>query len=905
MEPLTRSSRPGPPRARVAAIAAIPAIIGAAGFALGVRRTEILSSGLILCLLGALAIPAGLLLFLSTLRRGPDRTGFAPIPLDLFFAAWVGVSLLSFLLASKSREIYFKPYLLSTAFVLYLLVRANRPRLGGRTAALLAGGLAATAGIEAVHGLVQGALGREMRGFFFNVNHFAVFLAMAFPVAWAATRQSANRRLRFLGLGLSAIVLAAVALSRCRTAYAALLVVGGASLFAGHLARRAAGATGPRPRAAAVRSALVFGAAALLVIAGLGASFKQMSAAGRILIWKVGFKTALSRPVTGIGYGNFPAVYGREQGRYFEEGHGSATERLSAGAFGYAFNDYLESFMETGLVGLLVLLPLWGLIFKAVGRALYRTGLPPPSPRLNPFPDKGLEAGAAGSVLAYIVIAAFYYPSQMLPLTLLFSALLGWIARADRPASVRIRSAAARVARVVGTLALAAAVLLLPTAWKRYRAHRSWAEAAALERAGRTTDALALSRAVSASLRSDELFAGFHAGLLLKAGEAEEAAAVLERATELSANPRLAEKLAAVRLELGRLEQALLSAREADASLPWRLTSKSLLAEIHLRRGDIGEASRCARLVLETPMKLRTGEGEALKTAAFDLLERIGPAPGAPRNPLLDLVADLPAENRGGVLGALQALGGRSAPYLDALRASDREERACLAFLLAKMPDRDLFGLEAGFLAENVRLALLARRTVPLASEVPDDVFLEFVLPYAASDEPRDPWRREFHEKFRDAVAASPSVEEAAVRLNRDVFTSFRLAFQERGYRARPLSPAQSIERGVVSCDDASILLVDACRSTGIPARVVILPRWPGTRRGHSWVEIWEGGRWRHLTAYDPGQLDRTWIPGMIEKYFRPGARNAIFAVRFGREEPRPLPGRDVPAVDVTGSYIQ
>lgn len=864
-----------------------------------------LSSGSIQLALSVLSVLVFLLLLLSSLKREKEGAGFRLNFLDLFYSASVVVALASFLASSRARENFLQPHMAVTAFGVYLLVRMNRRRLGGRTAVRLAGALAALAGLVAVHGLAQLAVGREMRGFFFNVNHFAVFLAMAAPAAWAAARAARSGFLRVSGYGFVALVLAAVGLSRCRTSYAAILLVAGFTLLGARLGRRTA-SVGPetRPRASAVRGALLFGAAVLAVVAALAVSFKPLSAAGRVLIWKVGLRTALSHPVAGIGYGNFPAVYGREQGRYFEEGRGTPTERLSADSRPYAFNDYLESFMETGFAGLLVLLPLWSLILMTVGRALHRPELTPPGRPLDP--EKILMSGAAGSVLAYMVISVSYYPGRILPLALLFAGLLGWIADDGRAVPAKAVGAGRTYAAVFAAAALIAALALFPTAWKRYGAERVWSKAIGHDRAGRTGEAAALSRAAYPRLKHNADFIDFHAGVMLKAGEAAEAAVVLEKAKEFSSNPRLSEKLAAARLELGRLDGALESGREAAAALPWRLTSKSILTDIHMRRGDFEEALRCARLVLETPMKIRTEEGEALKAKAFDTWERCGPGPGGFGSPLLDTVAGLPAEYRGGALGALQAMGaGRAARFLEAIRGEDAEGRADLSFLLANMPDRDVFGIDVDDLAENVRLARLARRTVPLAANVPDEIFLEYVLPYAAADERREPWRRDFYERFREAAAASPSVEEALVRLNRDVFMTFRLGFFERDSRRPPLSTSQSVESGLVSCAEAAVMLVYACRAAGLPARMVILRRWPRFNFGHVWIEIWEKGRWIHLSAYDPAQPGQTWIRSMAWRELPPGSRGFIFAVRFKRNGIPQLAGRDVNAEDVTERYLK
>jgi O-antigen ligase/tetratricopeptide (TPR) repeat protein len=889
-------------------------LMGAAGLSLGlfaaaalvlkVKRPEILSPGSIGFALGLLSIPVFLIVFVSGLRKEPDSEGFRPAWLDIFFAASVALSLASFLVASRSRENFLQPYMLITAFAAYLLVRTNRRRLQGAPVLLLARALAALAGIEAAHGLVQWAAGREMKGFFYNVNHFAMFLAMVLPVAWVLAKIGKNPFLRLSGYGVNALLFAAVGLSRCRTAYTALLLVGGIAFLLRRLPSPASEGPGShRARRSAVRGALVLGATGLVVIAALAVSFKPMSAAGRILIWKVSLGTALTHPVAGVGYGNFPAVYNAEQGRYFEEGRGTAIERLSASTDAYAFNDYLESFMESGVLGLLVLLPFWGLILRASTGVFRRPG--PRSPGRVSSSDEALTFGASGSVLAYMGMAVFYYPSRILPMALLFSLFLGWLAGGEWPVPGVSRRSAKGGVLAFAAVSFAAALLLMPTLWKRYIADREWLEALSLSRAGRNGEALAHASAAYPHLKFDPVLIELYADLLLDSGEFRDAAAILERSKVSSFNPRIAEKLAIARLGLGELEAALKEAREADAVLPWRLTSKAILAEIHRQRGDVEAACRYARKVIDTPMKVRTAEGETLKTKAFALWAECGKQAGDDGRPILDLLGGLPPDYRGAVLGALQAMGSRSGPFIEMLQAAGPDERTGLAFLLANMPDRDVRTLDADYLAENIRLACLARRTVPLASGIPEDIFLEYVLPYAAADEPRDAWRADFYERFREAVASSSSVDEAVVRLNQEIIMQFRLVYADKHVRKPLFSPRQIIERGLVSCGEASLLLVDACRSVGIPARMAVLPRYRGRRGGHIWVEVWDRDRWRHIAAYDLAYLDRTWILPYIQKMFPPGSRGVVFAPRFSRTGLRAMPGRDINFVDISENYFQ
>src|SRR5690606_32003225 len=115
-----------------------------------------------------------------------------------------------------------------------------------------------------------------------------------------------------------------------------------------------------------------------------------------------------------------------------------------------------------------------------------------------------------------------------------------------------------------------------------------------------------------------------------------------------------------------------------------------------------------------------------------------------------------------------------AAPVDDFVTAAKAEHGAfgekAARFLAEHMPEKDRESLTAEFLGENLRLALKAREEFPWAKEVPEEIFLNDVLPYAVFDEPRDLWRAFFLEKAAPVVKEAKTASEAAQALNREIF---------------------------------------------------------------------------------------------------------------------------------------
>jgi hypothetical protein len=245
-----------------------------------------------------------------------------------------------------------------------------------------------------------------------------------------------------------------------------------------------------------------------------------------------------------------------------------------------------------------------------------------------------------------------------------------------------------------------------------------------------------------------------------------------------------------------------------------------------------------------------------------------------------------------------------------ALDGVPKEQRPGMAFLVANMPESDLGALRSEFLIANVELAYKARSEFAWAKAVPEDIFLNDVLPYANIDEKRDAWRKEFYDLCRPLVKDCKTATEAVMVLNAELFPKLKLGYSTQR-KAPNQSPKESIEQGKASCTGLSIVLADACRAVGIPARLVGTPLWSDKRGNHTWVEIWDG-RWKFTGACepDPAGLDRGWFVGAAAQAKRDVPEHAIYAASFKRTKtsfplvwaPR---NQTVPAENVTDRYAK
>ena len=183
------------------------------------------------------------------------------------------------------------------------------------------------------------------------------------------------------------------------------------------------------------------------------------------------------------------------------------------------------------------------------------------------------------------------------------------------------------------------------------------------------------------------------------------------------------------------------------------------------------------------------------------------------------------------------------------------DERLALKFLYAYAPLTDMT-VPPELLLEHVRTTLEARREMPWADSLSDDLFLHFVLPARVNNEAVDSSRTVFYRELKDRVNGL-SLREAALEVNHWCHEKAVYAPSD----ARTSSPLATVRTAYGRCGEESVFTVAALRAVGIPARQVYTPRWAHSDDNHAWVEVWGGDRWYYMGACEPDVcLDMGWF---------------------------------------------
>jgi predicted esterase len=256
------------------------------------------------------------------------------------------------------------------------------------------------------------------------------------------------------------------------------------------------------------------------------------------------------------------------------------------------------------------------------------------------------------------------------------------------------------------------------------------------------------------------------------------------------------------------------------------------------------------------------------------------------------------------------ALAGSNRSELEtALAAASPRQRSDMEFLVKYMPVEDLRTLSSEFLIQHTSAIETAFNAAPWKDRVPESVYRNAILPYANVTEARELWCEKLRQKVLPLIEDVDTPGLAAARINQKLFSLVDVKYSTKRKRADQ-SPSESIESGLASCSGLSILLIDACRSVGIPARFAGTASWNDNSGNHSWVEIWDGD-WHFTGAAEAtgDSLDKGWFTGRAAKAKSGDPRYGIFAVQYEySEDVFPLVWsvnrRSTYAEDVTSRYV-
>jgi O-antigen polymerase len=182
-------------------------------------------------------------------------------------------------------------------------------------------------------------------GSFNNQGIYGIWLSIMFPFSIAGLKFRASKVQRYLCFFVGSCALVAIYLSFSRTAWIAVFA---STLYSYRRPVRQYFLNRKKTIRYSILSLIAF--FFLSVLWGVF-NMKKDSAIGRLFIWKIGISMFSSHPVSGLGPGGFERDYGAYLSNFFERENCAKTDILLSERVDYAFNDYLQLYIEEGIVG--------------------------------------------------------------------------------------------------------------------------------------------------------------------------------------------------------------------------------------------------------------------------------------------------------------------------------------------------------------------------------------------------------------------------------------------------------------------------------------------------------------------------------------------------------------------------
>ncbi len=185
-----------------------------------------------------------------------------------------------------------------------------------------------------------------------------------------------------------------------------------------------------------------------------------------------------------------------------------------------------------------------------------------------------------------------------------------------------------------------------------------------------------------------------------------------------------------------------------------------------------------------------------------------------------------------------------------------RELGLAMKYLYVTAPYSDLVNYSFEEIQDFAEHGLFLYNTMERVKELPEEMFLNYILDHRVNEEEVLPCRSFFWNELKDRIAGK-NAKDAAIEVN-------YWCAEEATYHSgddRTLPALTVYRRGYGRCGEESVFLVNALRSVGIPARQVYVPRWSHCDDNHAWVELWCEGKWYFTGACEPLMiLNKGWF---------------------------------------------
>ena len=341
---------------------------------------------------------------------------------------------------------------------------------------------------------------------------------------------------------------------------------------------------------------------------------KKDSADGRTLIWNISMETIKKNPV-GVGIGNFPGNYGKEQAEYFRSDKATVKDEYLAGNPEYAFNEYLQIGIELGVIPLILLIILF---FNVIILGIRKKRI-----------------GAVGSLASLFIFSSMSYPFNLLPFIIILVFLIAvCVSKEDEIAfsadlknnyifdfrtRYRLNKTTVIIIFLFSTIIT---TLCLKNRFPTYKAYKDWEKAQIYYNIKAFDIAIGLYKELYPYLYDQSNYLFEYGQCLSKVSKYEESNKILQKSDGISCDPMYYNIKGKNYQGLKQYDQAERCYLYAINLVPHRLYPYYLLSKLYLEMGDVEKARNSAKLVVDKKVKIDSSAVREMKKEMNDILKK-------------------------------------------------------------------------------------------------------------------------------------------------------------------------------------------------------------------------------------------------------------------------------------------
>ncbi len=198
--------------------------------------------------------------------------------------------------------------------------------------------------------------------------------------------------------------------------------------------------------------------------------------------------------------------------------------------------------------------------------------------------------------------------------------------------------------------------------------------------------------------------------------------------------------------------------------------------------------------------------------------------------------------------------------FLLLLNEAEKKESEDVVFackwILANSPLSDIANYDFELFLNCARHGVFLRENSPFAKDIPEDIFLNYVLHIRVNEEELCDCRGFFYQQLAERVNHL-TMHDAVIEAN--YWNAENVMYQATC--SRTISAMGAYRSAYGRCGEESAFGVNVFRAIGIPARQIYTPRWAHCDDNHAWVEVYCGGDWYFLGACEPEEvLNKGWF---------------------------------------------